>query len=134
MVLSRATRFGVSLTASDGVSEVPDSEPSHPRNTQPLAALRVTGRVLPCVYQPEGSLGSEMAPTQLGMVGTGSLTDPVATDLSQGDVRQTGNELDMALVGPGFEIAGKFLGGLGFAAIAIGLYRWILHLAPARAQ
>jgi flagellar basal-body rod protein FlgG len=36
------------------------------------------------------------------MVGTGSLTDPVATDLSQGDVRETGNELDMALVGPGY--------------------------------
>src|SRR5437667_3037241 len=40
----------------------------------------------------------------------------------------------LALVGPGFEIAGKFLGGLGFAAIAIGLYRWILRLAPSRAQ
>src|SRR3954466_13054590 len=38
MVLKRATRFGVSATASDGVSEVPESEPSQPRNTQPEAA------------------------------------------------------------------------------------------------
>jgi flagellar basal-body rod protein FlgF len=40
--------------------------------------------------------------TPLGVVGTGSLTDPVSTDHSQGDVRETGNELDLALVGPGF--------------------------------
>lgn len=42
------------------------------------------------------------APAQLGLVGTGSLTDPVATDQSQGDVRETGNGLDLALVGPGY--------------------------------
>src|SRR5213596_3591508 len=46
----------------------------------------------------------------------------------------SGKDAPLALVGPGFEIAGKFLGGLGFAAIAIGLYRWILRLAPARAR
>jgi putative OPT family oligopeptide transporter len=46
----------------------------------------------------------------------------------------SGKDAPLALVGPGFEIAGKFLGGLGFAAIAIGLYRWILRLAPARGQ
>jgi len=46
----------------------------------------------------------------------------------------SGKDAPLALVGPGFETAGKFLGGLGFAAIAIGLYRWILRLAPARAQ
>jgi putative OPT family oligopeptide transporter len=46
----------------------------------------------------------------------------------------SGKDAPLALVGPGFETAGKFLGGLGFAAIAIGLYRWILGLAPARAQ
>jgi hypothetical protein len=40
----------------------------------------------------------------------------------------------LALVGPGFETAGIVLGGVTFAAIAIGLYRWVLHLAPARAQ
>src|SRR5438034_3387237 len=46
----------------------------------------------------------------------------------------SGKDAPLALVGPGFEIAGKFLGGLGFAAIAISLYRWILRLAPARAR
>jgi putative OPT family oligopeptide transporter len=46
----------------------------------------------------------------------------------------SGKNAPLALVGPGFEIAGKFLGGLAFAAIAIGLYRWILRLAPARTQ
>jgi putative OPT family oligopeptide transporter len=38
----------------------------------------------------------------------------------------SGKDAPLALVGPGFETAGKILGGLGFAAIAIGLYRWIL--------
>lgn len=37
----------------------------------------------------------------LGVVGTGSLTDPVVTDYSDGDVRVTGNELDVAIIGPG---------------------------------
>src|SRR5438045_4403646 len=46
----------------------------------------------------------------------------------------SGKDAPLALVGPGFETAGKILGGLGFAAIAIGLYRWILGLASARAQ
>jgi flagellar basal-body rod protein FlgF len=40
--------------------------------------------------------------TSLGAVGTGAMTDPVFTDHTQGDVRETGNELDFALVGPGF--------------------------------
>jgi putative OPT family oligopeptide transporter len=44
----------------------------------------------------------------------------------------SGKDAPLALVGPGFETAAKFLGGLGFAAIAIGLYRWILRLAPAK--
>ena len=42
----------------------------------------------------------------------------------------SGKDAPLALVGPGFETAGKILGGLGFAAIAIGLYRWVLRLAP----
>jgi flagellar basal-body rod protein FlgG len=41
-------------------------------------------------------------PTPLGVVGTGVVTDPVAVDQTQGDVRETGNELDLALVGPGY--------------------------------
>src|SRR4026209_2263947 len=40
----------------------------------------------------------------------------------------------LALVGPGFETAGKLLGGLGFAGMSNGLHRWILRLAPARAR
>jgi putative OPT family oligopeptide transporter len=46
----------------------------------------------------------------------------------------SGKDAPLALVGPGFETAAKILGGLGFAAIAIGLYRWILRLATARGQ
>jgi putative OPT family oligopeptide transporter len=46
----------------------------------------------------------------------------------------SGKDAPLALVGPGFETAGKILGGLGFAAIAFGLYRWIFRLAPARAR
>src|SRR4051812_10344680 len=45
----------------------------------------------------------------------------------------SGKDAPLALVGPGFETAGKVLGGLGFAAIAFGLYRWVFRLAPARA-
>ena len=38
----------------------------------------------------------------VGIVGTGNLNDPIATDFSDGDVRTSGNELDFALIGPGF--------------------------------
>jgi putative OPT family oligopeptide transporter len=38
----------------------------------------------------------------------------------------------LALVGPGFETAGKIIGGVAFAGTAIVLYRWILRLATAR--
>jgi putative OPT family oligopeptide transporter len=38
----------------------------------------------------------------------------------------------LALVGPGFETAGKIIGGVAFAGTAIILYRWILRLATAR--
>jgi hypothetical protein len=58
----------------------------------------------------------------------------------------SGKDAPLALVGPHgaltewipilakFETAAIILGGVAFAAIAIGLYRWILRLAPARAQ
>jgi hypothetical protein len=46
----------------------------------------------------------------------------------------SGKDAPLALVGPGFQSAAVILGGLAFAAIAIGLYRWILRLAPARAR
>jgi hypothetical protein len=38
----------------------------------------------------------------------------------------------LALVGPGFETAGKIIGGVAFAATAIVLYRWILQMGAAR--
>jgi flagellar basal-body rod protein FlgF len=45
--------------------------------------------------------------TLVGTIGTGALNDPVTTDFSDGDVRETGNELDLAIVGPGlFEMRG----------------------------
>src|SRR5256886_6253074 len=46
----------------------------------------------------------------------------------------SGKDAPLALVGPGFETAGKILGGLGLAAVPIRLYRLILRLAPSRAQ
>src|SRR2546425_3019725 len=38
----------------------------------------------------------------------------------------------LALVGAGFETAGRITGGVAFAAIAVVLYRWILRMAAAR--
>jgi hypothetical protein len=46
----------------------------------------------------------------------------------------SGKDAPLALVGPGFQTTAIILAGLAFAAIAIGLYRWILQLAQARAQ
>ena len=39
----------------------------------------------------------------------------------------------LALVGPGFETAGKIIGGVAFVVIAALLYRWIWRLATANA-
>src|SRR5262250_880349 len=44
----------------------------------------------------------------------------------------SGRAAPLALVGPGFETAGIFIGGAAFAAITFILYRWILRLATAR--
>ena len=41
----------------------------------------------------------------------------------------SGKDAPLALVGPGFALAGKIVGGLAFAAIALTLYRWILRMA-----
>src|SRR5437588_1809299 len=38
----------------------------------------------------------------------------------------------LALVGSGFETAGRIIGGLAFAVIAVVLYRWILRMSAAR--
>jgi putative OPT family oligopeptide transporter len=44
----------------------------------------------------------------------------------------SGRAAPLALVGPGFETAGIFIGGAAFAAITFILYRWILRLGTAR--
>jgi putative OPT family oligopeptide transporter len=44
----------------------------------------------------------------------------------------SGKAAPLALVGPGFEKAGVFIGGIAFAVIAFVLYRWILRMATAR--
>jgi len=41
----------------------------------------------------------------------------------------SGKDAPLALVGPSFALAGKIVGGLAFAAIALVLYRWILQMA-----
>jgi len=44
----------------------------------------------------------------------------------------SGVSAPLALVGAGFETAGRIIGGVAFAAIAVVLYRWILRMAAAR--
>jgi putative OPT family oligopeptide transporter len=44
----------------------------------------------------------------------------------------SGVSAPLALVGPGYETAGKIIGGVAFAVTAIVLYRWILRLGTAR--
>ena len=41
----------------------------------------------------------------------------------------SGKDAPLALVGSGLALAGKFIGGIAFAAIALALYRWILQMA-----
>src|SRR5207248_10643891 len=40
----------------------------------------------------------------------------------------SGKDAPLALVGPGFELAGRFIGGIAFAVIALVLYRWIFRM------
>jgi putative OPT family oligopeptide transporter len=46
----------------------------------------------------------------------------------------SGKDAPLAVVGPGFELAGKFIGGIAFAVIAFALYRWIWRMATARSK
>jgi putative OPT family oligopeptide transporter len=46
----------------------------------------------------------------------------------------SGTTAPLALVGPGFEIAAKLIGGLAFAAIVAGLYRWIWQMGTTTNQ
>jgi putative OPT family oligopeptide transporter len=44
----------------------------------------------------------------------------------------SGSAAPLAIVGPGFELAGTIIGGVGFAVIAFALYSWILRMGTAR--
>ena len=44
----------------------------------------------------------------------------------------SGKDAPLSVVGPAYETAGIIIGGLAFAIIAFGLYRWILRMASAR--
>src|SRR5438128_465661 len=44
----------------------------------------------------------------------------------------SGKAAPLALVGPGFEMAGIIIGGVSFAIVAFVLYRWILRMTAAR--
>jgi putative OPT family oligopeptide transporter len=44
----------------------------------------------------------------------------------------SGKDAPLSVVGPSYETAGIIIGGLAFAIIALGLYRWILRMATAR--
>src|SRR4029077_4377779 len=44
----------------------------------------------------------------------------------------SGKDAPLALVGPGFELAGRIIGGVAFAVIAFLLYRWILRMGGGR--
>src|SRR4029077_1620317 len=46
----------------------------------------------------------------------------------------SGKAAPLALVGPAFETAGVFIGGIAFAVTALVLYRWILQMATARSS
>ena len=44
----------------------------------------------------------------------------------------SGKDAPLGLVGPSFETAGVFIGGIAFVAIGFLLYRWILGMAAGR--
>jgi hypothetical protein len=41
----------------------------------------------------------------------------------------SGKDAPLSVVGPAYETAGIIIGGIGFAAIAFVLYRWVLQTA-----
>jgi len=55
---------------------------------------------------------TDAAPQQVGPLGNGSRVDRVVVDERQGDLRQTGRSLDLALTGPGYFLAQKPDGSL----------------------
>lgn len=76
--------------------------PGFKRDTMQVRSSPVVGEVRD--FDGLLNLPYRTAPVRatVGVVGTGVLNDPVLTDFSDGDVRPTGRELDLALTGPGF--------------------------------
>jgi flagellar basal-body rod protein FlgG len=78
------------------------STPGFKRDLTPVRAGRELGEVRDLGVAFNVPYQTRPLRTLVGTVGTGALNDPVATDFSDGDVRATGNELDLAIVGQGF--------------------------------
>src|SRR5438128_6368559 len=78
------------------------STPGFKRDTTPVRAGRELGEVRDLGLQFNLPYQTRPVRTWVGAVGTGALNDPVSTDFSDGDVRETGSELDLAIVGRGF--------------------------------
>jgi flagellar basal-body rod protein FlgF len=76
--------------------------PGFKRDVTPIRAGRELGEVRDIGALFNVPYQTRPLRTLVGTVGTGALNDPVVTDFSDGDVRETGNELDLAIVGPGF--------------------------------
>jgi flagellar basal-body rod protein FlgG len=76
--------------------------PGFKRDTMPVRSSPVVGEVRPFDGLLNLPYPTRQVRAPIGVVGTGVLNDPVVTDFSDGDVRPTGNELDVALIGPGF--------------------------------
>ncbi|HEV8636238.1 MAG TPA: flagellar hook basal-body protein [Chloroflexota bacterium] len=76
--------------------------PGFKRDTMPVRSSPVVGEVRPFDGLLNLPYPTRQVRAAVGVVGTGVLNDPVVTDFSDGDVRPTGNELDLALLGPGF--------------------------------
>ena len=82
--------------------------PGFKRDSMPVRSSPVVGEVrsFEALFSVPYATRPVLAP--VGVVGTGVLNDPVVTDFSDGDIRPTGRELDLALVGPGlFEMQAR---------------------------
>src|SRR5919204_4134708 len=75
--------------------------PGFKRDLTPVRAGRELGEVRDLGIPFNVPYQTRPLRTLVGTVGTGALNDPVATDFSDGDLRETGNELDLSIVGPG---------------------------------
>ncbi|TAK25329.1 MAG: flagellar hook-basal body protein [Chloroflexota bacterium] len=76
--------------------------PGYKREITPVRSGPVVGEVRSFDGLLSVAYPTRPFPLAVGNVGTGVLNDPVTIDFSDGDIRPTGRELDLALVGPGF--------------------------------